>query len=216
AGRRAGGAEGFNSRMGVGPIETYQAFGPELGLQEAMHTTAIHFDKGFELNGFGWVPNCWELCLHAGPNKISVSNLTAWLKEVRSHWPDVSVITQGEFGLLWRKHFKENSFNYRFEERGSGIDGSDANKEIKWFMNKHFRLALMRNWQRNAPWQVIDFTRYDIPAQEPQDMTRKWSLMGEINQKQTRPQDKPVPLKDLPNEYKEIITKTYPALFDQK
>jgi len=74
----------------------------------------------------------------------------------------------------------------------------------------------MRNWQRNAPWQVIDFTRYDVPAQEPQDMTRKWSLMGEINQKQTRPQDKPVPLKDLPDEYKEIITKTYPALFDQK
>jgi len=215
AGRRAGGAEGFNSRMGVGPIETYKAFGSETGLKEVMHTTSIHFDKGFELNGFAWVPDCWELCLHAAPDNIEVSNLTAWLKEVRRRWPDVKVITQGEFGLLWRKHFKDNSFNYRFEERGSGIGGSDVDKDIKWFMNKHFRLALLRNWQTNEPWQVIDFTRYDIPAQEPQDMTRRWSLMGEINQKQTRPQDKPVPLNDLPDKYKSIITKVYPSIFQQ-
>ncbi|MDR2469633.1 MAG: DUF3864 domain-containing protein, partial [Tannerella sp.] len=48
-------------------------------------------------------------------------------------------------------------------------------------MNKHFRLALMQNWQTNRPEQVIDFTRYDVTAHEPQEMTRKWSLMGEIN-----------------------------------
>jgi hypothetical protein len=212
-GRRPGRKDGFCSRRGCGPIETFKELGPELGLKEVIHTTSIHFDKGFELNGFAWTPVCWELCLHAAPDRISVSNLTAWLKEVRRRWPDTRVITQGEFGLLWRKHFKDNSFNYQFEERGSGIGGSDADKDIKWFMNKHFRLALLRNWQTDEPWQVIDFTRYDVPAQEPQDMTRRWSLMGEINQKQTRPQDNPVPLKDLPEEYKTVITKVYPTIF---
>jgi hypothetical protein len=210
AGRRAGFADGFNSRMGVGPIETIGAYGKLTGLTEMMHSTAIHFDSGFDLNGFGWVTNCWEISL-----PFSHSGITDWLDEVRRRWPDVRVITQGEFGLLWREHYRENSFNYRFTERGSGIGGSDADKRIRWFMNKHFRLALMQNWQTNRPEQVIDFTRYDVTAHEPQEMTRKWSLMGEINQKQTRPQDKPVRLKDLPEEYKQIIRRVYPELFTQ-
>jgi hypothetical protein len=43
-------------------------------------------------------------------------------------------------------------------------------------------------------------------------MTRRWSLMGEINQKQTRPQDKPVPLKQLPETMKQLIKNRYPNL----
>ena len=39
---------------------------------------------------------------------------------------------------------------------------------------------------------VIDFTRYDLPAHEPQTLQREWSLMNVLNQKGTRPQDKPV------------------------
>jgi hypothetical protein len=208
AARRSGFAEGFNSRMGVGPIETIAPFGKLLGLKEMMHTTAIHYDRGFDLNGFAWVTNCWEICLPSSWD----SGLTDWLSEIRRRWPDVVLITQGEFGLLWRKHYKENSFNYRFVEQGSGIDGSDSNKKIRWFMNKHFRLALMQNWQRDHTEQVIDFTRYDVKAQEPQEMTRQWSLMGEINQKQTRPQDKPVPISRLQEDYKKIINLIYPDL----
>jgi hypothetical protein len=203
--------------MGVGPIENLAELGKGLGLQGMMHTSAIHFDKGFELNGFAWVTNCWELSLHQnGGSPIAVSGITEWLAKIRQRWPDVKVITQGEFGMLWRKHYKENNFNYRFEEQGSGIDGSDSTKRIRWFMNKHFRLALLQNWQKaranHRVEQVIDFTRYDTKAQEPQGMTRNWSLMGEINQKQTRPQDKPLPLKNLPEEYKKIINRIYPDL----
>lgn len=40
--------------MGVGPIETIGRYGVKTGILEMIHTTAIHFDKGFELNGFGW------------------------------------------------------------------------------------------------------------------------------------------------------------------
>jgi len=191
AARRAGGAGGFNSRMGVGPIETLYKYGEEIGVKEMLHSTAIHYDRGFELNGFAWVTNCWELSL-----PIDVSGLTRWLADLKKRWPDTQLITQGEFGLIWRDHFKSNDFNYRFEETGSGIGGSDAGMRIRWFMNKTFRLALLSDEQKKAEEMVIDFTRYDLKAEEPVSAsTRNWSLMGEINQKQTRPQDKPIPFK---------------------
>lgn len=208
--RRAGFDGGFNSRMGVGPIETIHAYGKRTGLTEMMHTTAIHFDRGFELNGFAWVTNCWELSL-----PIDVAGLTDWLNEIKREWPDVKFITQGEFGLLWREHYKDNSFDYRFEEKGSGIGGSDANLKIRWFMNKNFRLALTKDWQKSRAELVIDFTRYDLKAEEPKDRTRKWSLMGEVNQKNTRPQDKPKPLEMLSAEGLSLIKKHYPLLVPQ-
>lgn len=208
AGRRKGFEGGFNSRMGVGPIETVGRYGKEVGLTEMMYTTAIYFDKGYELNGFGWVTNCWEVSL-----PIDIVSLKDWLAAVKKRWPGVKLITQGEFGLLWRAHYKNNSFNYRFTERGSGIGGSDADKEIRWFMNKDFRLALLKNWQKNTPAQVIDFTRYDVHTQEPAEMTRKWSLLGEINQKQSRPQDKPVALDSISTKARSIIAARYRDLF---
>jgi len=204
AGRRKGFDGGFNSRMGVGPIETIGKYGDEIGLKEMMHSTAIHFDKGYELNGFGWVTNCWELSLPYDP--VSLKN---WLTAIRQRWPDAKLVTQGEFGLLWRAHYKSNSFNYRFVERGSGIGGSDADNEIRWFMNKDFRMALLRDWKKNTTEKVIDFTRYDVKAKEPAEMTRKWSLLGEINQKYSRPQDRPVPIDSLSTKARAIIARHY-------
>ena len=86
AARRAGFANGFNSRMGVGPIETIHGHGIEKGLQEMLHTTALHFDKGFELNGFAWVTNIWEIVI--GPE-----GLADWLSAVRQRWPRTCCIT---------------------------------------------------------------------------------------------------------------------------
>ena len=207
AARRQGFAGGFNSRMGVGPIETLGKYGQKVGVEEMLHTTAVHFDSGYNLNGFAWVTNCWEVSL-----PISVSGLTEWLKEIKKRWPDVKFITQGEFGLIWRAHYRDNDFNYRFEEKGSGIGGSDADMEIRWFMNKDFRLALLRNWKLRTPEDVIDYTRYDLPATEPNEMTRSWSIMGEINQKQSRPQDKPIPLSGLAKDIRLNIKKYYPRI----
>jgi hypothetical protein len=194
--------------MGVGPIETLGKYGPETGVEQMIFTTAVHFNKGFNLNGFAWVTNCWEVSL-----PIDVAGLTEWLAQIKKRWPDVKFITQGEFGLIWRSYYKSNSFNYRFEQTGSGIGGSDKDMEISWFMNSDFRLALLRKINQPATEKVIDFTRYTVPAKEPSEMTRRWSLMGEINQKQTRPQDKPIPLSQLPADYKSLIKKHYPLLF---
>lgn len=207
AARRAGLEVGLNSRMGVGPIETLGAWGHEKGLRQMLATTAVHFDEGLKLNGFAWVTNSWEVSLHQKSPSLSepiaIEGLTAWLDGIRSRWPNTLCTTQADFGLAWRNHFHDNRpLDYRFVQRGTGIGGSDENLEIRWFMNRQFRLALLRDWKANGPELVIDFTRYDLKAQEPSDAqsdkpSRNWSLMNRINQKHTRPQDKPVPLVEL-------------------
>jgi len=213
AARRQGFQDGFNSRLGVGPIETIRGHGPEQGLQEMLATTAVHFDAGCRLNGFGWVTVCWEACLVPADSIGHVDVLTRWLTELRRRWPDAQCPTQGEFGLQWREHFKDNAgIDCRFVQRGTGIGGSDANLEIRWFMNRDFRMALLRDWQANGPAKVIDFTRYDLPAQEPRTFSRNWSLLGQINQKQTRPQDRPVPFAALPAADQQRVLARYPDL----
>ena len=145
-----------------------------------------------------------------------MDGLVIWLSEMRRRWPNAKCITHGEFGLLWREHFKNNdNINYRFIYHGSGICGSEPQLEIRWFMNKDFRMALLRDWQANTPEKLIDFTRYDLPAHEPADPkpgqhTRNWSLMNRLNQKGVRPQDKPIPIGKLNAKELAIIKRWYP------
>ena len=79
-------------------------------------------------------------------------------------------------------------------------------------MNRDFRLALLRNWQTGAPPSVIDFTRYDLTAHEPDTLQREWSLMNVLNQKATRPQDKPAPLSAMTPANQQRIFARYPEL----
>jgi hypothetical protein len=205
--RRNGFEGGFNSRMGVGPIETVGNLGTAVGRKEMIDTTAMHFDRGHALNGFGWVTAIWEVSI--GHDE----DLTSWLQAVRDRWPDTQVITEGAFGLAWRKQFRNNdALNYRFDAKGTGAPGSEKNLEIEWFMNREFRLALLRDWATNSPAMAIDFTRYDLPAQEPQTLAREWSLMNVLNQKGTRPQDKPIRLGQLSAENQRLIYTWYPEL----
>ena len=216
--------ERYRSRQGVGPIETVIGLGTELGTKSMMATTAAHFDDGFQRNGFAWVNCGWELSLvearkiYGYQGRNGMEGLHIWLTETRKRWPAAKFITLGEFGLLWREHFKNNEkLDYRFVQRGSGVRGSEADLEVRWFMNKDFRLALLRNVKEGTPEKVIDFTRYDLPAKEPADpepgkQSRNWSLMNRLNQKGTRPQDTPVPLDQLAAEDQETIKRRYPEL----
>jgi len=213
-----------SSRQGVGPIETVLRLGTEPGTKEMLATTAAHFDRGFQLNGFAWVTCIWELCLVEGrkiygyKGRNGLDGMVIWLSEIRRRWPEAKCVTLGEFGLLWRERFKDNSrINYRFVQRGSGIGGSDGDMEIRWFMNQDFRLALLRNRKADTPEKVIDFTRYDLKAQEPRDPkpgqhTRNWSLINRINQKGIRPEDQPVPIVQLTADEQAIIKRRYPEL----
>jgi hypothetical protein len=210
--RRPGFTGGFNSRQGLGPIETLMNLGPKTGLEEQIFTTALHFDDGFKRNGFGWATVIWEAVL--GTNTFKY--LPAYGQEVRRRWPDVRCLTEGEFGAAFRSQFNDNSkLDYRFVERGSGIHGSETNMEIRWFMNRDFRLALLHDWTVAGDREkVIDFTRYDLTATEPKDFGRNWSLMNRINQKGTRPQDKPVLLTELPGEDQAFIRRRLPELWE--
>jgi hypothetical protein len=199
------------SRMGVGPIETIQWFGPEVGLAQIVETTAAHFDAGVALNGWGWVTNCWEVSLVVPIGHLEV--LTRWARRIRERWPKAECLTLGDFGEAYRAQYPDNeNLRYRFVQRGTGIGGSDVQLEIRWFMCREFRLALLRSWREKGPELVIDFTRYDLPAREPQELTRNWSLMGRINQKRTRPQDEPVPLGSLAPDERALILKWFPEL----
>ena len=172
-------------------------------------TTAAHFDTGFALNDFAWVTCIWELCLVEGRKiygyngRNGMDGLVIWLSEMRRRWPEAKCITQGEFGMLWREQFKNNDkLNYRFVQRGSGICGSEPEMEIRWFMNKDFRLALLRNWKANTPEKAHRFHPLRPHGQEPDDPkpgqnSRNWSLMNRLNQKGIRPQDKPIEIMEL-------------------
>ncbi len=217
---------GANSRRGVGPIETYCEFGLDLGHLSVMHTQSLHFDTGFELNGFGWIPNIWEAALVKQQERgfrgedFTYHALEKWLSETVKRWPDVRVIPFGDFGEAWRSHYANNdAWDYRFIERGLGFSNSWGNEEICWLMNRRFRLALLRNWHKQTPPQVIDFTRYDLPAREPADPSPErpntdWSLINRINQKGLRPEDTPVPIGDLTGEELKLITVRYPHILE--
>ncbi len=229
-GKLSGGITGTNmfnggsSRRGVGPIETFCELGLEIGNHAVMHTQSLHFDRGFELNGFGWIPTIWEAALVKQPERVdrgeqfALTALETWVENTKLQWPDVEFITFGEFGEIWRQHYKNNDqWNYRFEEKGLGIGNSYANEEIRWFMNKEFRLALLRNWHKNTPEMVIDFTRYDLPAEEPKDPSpenpiKDWSLINRINQKGLRPQDEPILISQLDKTEQNLIARYYPEL----
>lgn len=207
AARREGFTGGFNSRLGVGPIEAVGNLGEAAGRKEMLDVTEVHFDRGHSLNEFGWVTGIWEVSVGHD------ADLTWWLQAIHDRWPDTQVMTEGAFGLEWRKHTPSNAgLNYRFDEKGTGAPGSEKDLEIQWFMNREFRLALLHNWERNTPPVAIDFTRYDLKAAEPQGLQREWSLMNVLNQKGTRPQDKPVRLAQLPANDQRMIYARYPEL----
>ncbi len=215
--RRSGCDRVHNSRMGLGPIETFMNLGQETGLAELMSTTEAHFDSGFALNRFAWLTTCCELSLFdLDQGKFHQNLLTGfpkWFEQIRQRWPESRCVTQGEFGEAWRAARKSNAeMNYRFVQRGSGIFGSDENLEIRWFMNKDFRLALLRDWKANSLEMAIDFTRYDLTAEEPKDKGRNWSLMNRLNQKAIRPQDTPQPVKEFTSTEKDLIKRHYPEL----
>ncbi len=205
--RREGFQGGFNSRLGVGPIETVGNLGIEAGHREMMATTAMHFDQGYALNGFAFVTGIWEVSV--GHDK----DLAWWLQAVREKWPDTQVTTEGAFGLEWRKHTPDNSrLDYRFVAKGTGAPGSEKELEIEWRMNREFRLGLLRDWTKGGPAMAIDLTRYDLKAHEPETLQREWSLMNVLNQKGLRPQDKPVLLWQLSGDDQRQIFARYPDL----
>ena len=203
---------GFNSRMGVGPIETFGAYPPEVGLPQMLATTAVHFDDGFALNGFAWVTNCWEICLVTQIGRLEY--LTGgWRTSGGAGRTPVRHAGGVRAALAQRTPRTTTAWTTGSIQAGTGIGGSDRDREIRWFMNQQFRLALLRDCRGRRTRARDRLTRATTcPRASRRALTRQWSLMGAINQKQTRPQDRPVRLAALPAEERQRIIARYPLL----
>ena len=226
--RYAGMQQGnINSRMGFGPLETHGVYGLEKGTEIMLSVMEQYFGEGFKNNGFGYAATNWELCLvHPGGhhnNGVYEEGVEDVLSKAKRKFAGLKMVTAGTFGELFRDEYPDNGrLNYRFHHKGTGVGGSEADKEIFWYMNKKFRLAILRENENPQTDKVIDFTDYTVKVQEPADPDiknniyhRNWSLFGEINQKGLRPQDTPVPIVKLSEKAKKLIAEYYPQLFSK-
>lgn len=179
-----------NSRMGVGPIETLKNLGRAKGLAEMQATTTAHYEASHDHNPFTWITNNIEVALVK--QVPAIDGITSWLSWMRERWPDVQCPALADLAGKIRSRFPDNGgLAYELHQAGSGIGVSRRGVEITWHMNQRFRLGIERG--RHGGPKVFDYTRYDRDYAEPTGVgQRNWSLMGEINQKRTRKQDKPV------------------------
>ena len=199
-----------------------------------MHVTNVHFNStAVDHNGYGFLPTIYELSLFAWMNPNYLPN---WIKAVKAKYPDTQVLSLGEFGERWRMHNPDNSrINLKFVERGNDMPSEEEGKniysayhfhseifrpewEIRWYFNKDFRFSTIQNWKESGPKLVMDYTRYNQPYKEPNGnvIERHWDILDIINQKQSRPQDKPKPFSELPAEEQAKILKWYPELQNLK
>lgn len=193
------GGVSYNSRLGVGPIETPWEYGVEKGLQEMQATTEAHFcAENVARNPFAWVTNNYEISvIGRRRQEKDLAAFSDWIAWIKKTWPDVECPTVAEFGARIRAERKDNdSLKYILQQKGTGIGASFADQEVTWFMNMWFRLGIV---QQSGRRYVFDYSDYTGDYREPRGAgPRNWSLLGEINQKQTRPQDKPIAINEFP------------------
>jgi hypothetical protein len=197
AARSAGMSSDYNSRLGLGPIETLHRLPREDALRELEATSRAHLDdRNVERNGLGWLTVNYEISEVARGLAADAGMLdawTGWLGWLREQWPNLEVPTIGGFGDEWRQQHPDNEdVAYLLQQEGSGVQASRAGETVTWFMTADFRLGVA---EADGRADVFDYTAYTRDAREPTELgDRRWSLLGEVNQKRTRPQDEPVPL----------------------
>lgn len=191
------GNAGFNSRLGLGPIETLHRLPLDVARHQLDATSRAHLsDRNVERNGLGWLTLNYEVSevsrgLEADP--AILREWGAWLAGLAQEWPDLRVVPMSALGEQWRAVHPDNEqLSYLLQQSGTGVQASRAGERVTWFMTDRYRFGVVDHG--GAP-HAFDYTPYDDPDPEPQVLgDRRWSLLGELNQKRTRPQDEPVPL----------------------
>jgi hypothetical protein len=197
AARTAGMSSEDNSRLGLGPIETLHRLPRADALRELDATSEAHLnERHVARNGLGWLTVNYEVSEVARGLAHDPTTLDAWagwLGCLRERWNDLEVTTISRFGDEWRaRHADNEDLAYLLQQSGSGVQASRAGETVTWFMCADFRLGVV---QVGDTVEVFDYTSYAGAFAEPAERgDRRWSLLGEINQKQTRPQDRPVAL----------------------
>jgi hypothetical protein len=188
---------GYNSRMGLGPIETLHRLPLDDALHELRSTASAHLvERNVERNGLGYLTVNYEISEVSRAleqNPALLAEWAGWLAWLRREWPDLGIVTMTELADDWRAvHHDNESLRYLLQQEGSGVQASRAGERVTWFMTADERLGVVDDGREAS---VFDYTAYTPDAREPQGLgERAWSLLGEINQKHTRPQDAPVPV----------------------
>lgn len=196
----ASGDAGFNSRLGLGPIETLHRLPLEVARHQLEATSRAHLcDRNVERNGLGWLTVNYEVSevsrgLETDP--AILREWSSWLAWLVREWPGLRVVPMSTLGDEWRAVHPDNEgLAYLLQQSGTGVQASRAGERVTWFMTDRYRFGVVDTGSQ--PY-AFDFTSYDDPPPEPRSAgDRRWSLLGELNQKRTRPQDEPVPLRSF-------------------
>ncbi|QJU55743.1 DUF3863 domain-containing protein [Herbiconiux sp. KACC 21604] len=199
---------GFNSRLGLGPIETLHRLPRADALAELEATSAAHLGApNVERNGLGWLTVNYEISeVHRGletdPGLLDAWG--GWLASLRSEWPDLRVTPIADFGAEWSAANPDDAaLAYLLRQEGSGVQASTLGERVTWFMCADFRLGVVDG---SSDPLVFDYTDYRPEAHEPTELgDRRWSLLGEINQKRTRAQDAPQPIGSFLAQHPEVL-----------
>ena len=185
-----------NSRIGLGPIETLGNMGPDEGLRELRATTEAHYEHSHARNPFSWLTTCYETALFT--QNPHIAHATRWLAWLSARWPAVRCLPLADLAAELRaQHPTNDTLRYELRQRGSGIGATRPEEEITWYMNKAFRLGVLTD--AAGAQSVFDYTRYTRDYAEPRGLgERNWGILDQLNQKQSRPQDHPIPLADFP------------------
>lgn len=204
---QAGASEQFNSRLGLGPIETLHRLPREDALHELHATSDAHLsERNVERNGLGWLTVNYEVAEVARGLRQDPSILrdwSGWLAGLRDRYPDLAAPTLAGFADEWTRAHPDNSgLRYLLRQEGTGVQASRLGERVTWFMTDRFRLGVVDGDRAPA---VFDFTSYEeIPPEPVLPGERRWSVLGELNQKRTRPQDEPVPLETFLDSHPEV------------
>lgn len=173
--------EGQDCRMGVQPIETVMRFGYEVGLRQMKLTADRYLRDNYTNLPFVWITNQLE------PSVIFFDDDCAratrdWLAYLAETYPDLKLLSTDRFADRFMQTFPDNeSLNYNFRYRGTGISGSDPAEEMLWWMNKDYRLGVLRS---GGGCRVIDYVSYKDAPPEPEGPQSNWSLPAILSQKQ--------------------------------
>ncbi len=138
---RLNGFQGGNSRLGVGPIETYSNLGWEVGTNEARRTAAVHYME--DGNPFGFITVDAELILF--PTSNLWQPFGNWLSWVHQTYPDAKAMSVGDLAAELKGVYPNNdNLSYKFDQIGNAIQGSRIDQEVCWIANKSFRLGLLK------------------------------------------------------------------------
>lgn len=144
---------------------------------------------------------------------IDETTVTAFLSALKKKYPDLKIVPFGEVGESFRKEHPDNrQLHYEFVHQGIGFGGSLENVRLYWYLNKYFLPLHSGGYSTGHEKSHRLYGLYQTGRPNPkiriialEKFREIGSLLGDINQKGLREQDKPIDFVRLSEAQKELI-----------